>query len=432
MIPAAQLPDQLAPLGNAGDHFDITLSEIKTTTAAGLTNLYVEYYVPGYWSGEIVCQILKTPLIYYQSGNESRVGIGTSQPAGRLHVGNKNAEDELQLGLGKGSSNISSELWISKTDTSPNDFSGGSWLNLHNEQSTSTSGATISFSKAMAPGHQNFAPVAIRAFFPDVRTGGSSGELSIYTSVWGGLIKEALRIDCNGNLGIGVSAVKSKLAVAGGATIGDSYKAHTAPANGLLVEGKVGIGTPTVDYPLHIKTNGGYGLYHTDGTNDIGTWVGNEGNFHAGWLGTKSNVPLAFFTNNGGAQVVLNTSGTLDVKKNITIGGQPLSIAGSVKHGQWVYPPAGTTVDDWNIIVSIVEQGYLENENNGDNALLTIGCHAAVGDPPNGGDKAWQLWGIYTYRYGRHDDQVKQYWMGVQGPQGQDVQATLSYLLVRK
>ena len=60
----------------------------------------------------------------------------------------------------------------------------------------------------------------------------------------------------------------------GNMVIGSGYKANAAPANGLLVQGRVGIGTaiPNSNYTTHIY---GTGAFNTliDGNNTNGTWL---------------------------------------------------------------------------------------------------------------------------------------------------------------
>lgn len=74
--------------------------------------------------------------------------------------------------------------------------------------------------------------------------------------------------------------------------------------------GKVGIGTTTPISKLSVQTpSGNYGLTHTDGTVTVGSYVSSG----FGWLGTKSNHPLTFFTNDGGPTVTLATNGNFGV-----------------------------------------------------------------------------------------------------------------------
>lgn len=58
-----------------------------------------------------------------------------------------------------------------------------------------------------------------------------------------------------GNVGIGENgyAARSRLSVSGGTAIGAGYLGTEAPANGLIVEGKVGIGTQDPEAPLDVK-----------------------------------------------------------------------------------------------------------------------------------------------------------------------------------
>lgn len=77
--------------------------------------------------------------------------------------------------------------------------------------------------------------------------------------------------------------------------------------------GKVGIGTNTPITKLNVKTlTNDYGVTQTDGTVTVGTYIGAS----EGWLGTRSNHPLTFFTNNGGQAMTLATNGYLGIGNN--------------------------------------------------------------------------------------------------------------------
>ena len=92
-----------------------------------------------------------------------------------------------------------------------------------------------------------------------------------------------------------------------------------AGVNGAASDTKVGIGTAAPSERLTVKTpTGRYGVIHTDGTITLGSFVGGAAN--GGYIGTKSNHPLHFFTNNGPAAVTLETTGFLRLN-NVDAGG---------------------------------------------------------------------------------------------------------------
>jgi len=60
-----------------GQFFEVEVSNIITSHPSGYTNLYLRYEnIPGYWDGQFICSIEKTPLLY----REGNVGIGTNAP----------------------------------------------------------------------------------------------------------------------------------------------------------------------------------------------------------------------------------------------------------------------------------------------------------------------------------------------------------------
>ena len=78
--------------------------------------------------------------------------------------------------------------------------------------------------------------------------------------------------------------------------------------------GNVGIGTSIPANKFTVQTPAGdYGFAHTDGTVTVGSWIGNFGAATGGWLGTKSNHPLNFFTNGGAAAITIAPNGYVGV-----------------------------------------------------------------------------------------------------------------------
>jgi uncharacterized coiled-coil protein SlyX len=95
---------------------------------------------------------------------------------------------------------------------------------------------------------------------------------------------------------------------------GSSGASNTWTLNGSDISntnaGKVGIGTSTPDDKLTVKTNpGNFGISHTDGDVTVGTFIGSG----YGWFGTKSNHPLAFYTNNSVQQLTLVPNGNFGI-----------------------------------------------------------------------------------------------------------------------
>ncbi len=97
------------------------------------------------------------------------------------------------------------------------------------------------------------------------------------------------------NVGIGTTSPSSKLTVNGNTDI----------------TGSLFINTVQKVFAERLTIRAGsdsFGMIHTNGTISLGTWIGNYG-VKGGWLGTISKDNLLFFTNNGGAQAILDTNG---------------------------------------------------------------------------------------------------------------------------
>lgn len=78
---------------------------------------------------------------------------------------------------------------------------------------------------------------------------------------WGKVIHE----DNQGNVGLGTDTPESKLVVSGSASIGAGFDDLTAPANGLIVEGAVGIGTASITSGQTIDAQGSSFMFRNGG-----------------------------------------------------------------------------------------------------------------------------------------------------------------------
>ena len=60
-----------------GDTIDLNLTNIRSNTASGFANIYLKYEdVPGYWDGQFVVQVEKSPIVHKAVNGKKNVGIG--------------------------------------------------------------------------------------------------------------------------------------------------------------------------------------------------------------------------------------------------------------------------------------------------------------------------------------------------------------------
>lgn len=213
-----------------------------------------------------------------------------------------------------------------------------------------TSGDALSYAQA--------ATVSDLAVTGNATVGGTltlTGGLTLNGNVTvGDSSSDTLTVNATSTFAAGAT-FSSTFAANGGVTLGDASgdaltinsSAVSIPnglnfdSNTLVIDAtnnRVGIGTASPLYKLQITTaTSNWGWLATDGTREIGTYIDSSG----GWLGTRSNDNLLFMTNNGGAQLVLATSGSLGLGATPSSWTGGLASAFQVKTGSIASSGAG-------------------------------------------------------------------------------------------
>lgn len=93
------------------------------------------------------------------------------------------------------------------------------------------------------------------------------------------------------------------------------FKTNAAERMRIDANGNVGIGGVSTGIRLTVATpSESYGIVHTNGGTSLGTWVGQGSTgSQGGWFGTLTNHPLHFFTDNSTARMTLTTGGSLGI-----------------------------------------------------------------------------------------------------------------------
>lgn len=224
--------------------------------------------------------------LYVDSAN-NRVGIGTSTPGATLEIMNTSAVDSL-LNVSDGSNTL---LFVNTTKlgsaltgsvgigTADPSFNGQISSRFTVVQDGSASNSAITVGNTTTPAFALVAKDDGSWIMYDFNTGSPSIGLT----------------QKGGNFGMGgTTSPKNKLDVGGGVAVGIDYSGvSTAPSDGMIIEGSVGIGTTTPDAGLTINGNSSTSALGIVG--NLTSWYFNGGLADA-WLrlySTTSGTTLA-------------------------------------------------------------------------------------------------------------------------------------------
>jgi hypothetical protein len=303
-------------IGTAGIPAASSIVDIKSTSKGLLIprlTMAQRNLIAGPAAGLLIYQTDNTPGFYYYSGtgwlqlasggnannwtlnspnifntNTGNVGIGTSTPASKLTV--QSAYDAY--GITHTDGNIKLSSYIGK--------GGHAWF-----------GTQSNHSLQIYTNGQGMPNMTIHPdFYTDIR--GTRPRMRFYDETSGFNLAGDIR--AIGNT-LEIAAVKASPVVLNSVP-GHLILQADDPSSAILLggaAGNVGIGTKAPAEKLTVQTGNGYGIIHTNGNITIGTWLSNSYSPVGGWLGTRSNHPLMFFTNNGGAQMIIRQSGNVGI-----------------------------------------------------------------------------------------------------------------------
>jgi len=145
----------------------------------------------------------------------------------------------------------------------------------------------------------------------------------------------------NNKVGLGANSPINKLSVIGSASIGDSTYNVSAPTNGLIVQGNVGIGTNNPSQLLEIKKTTGSAIALLN-YNDVVKFNINASSGGAGYVGMVTNHPLIFVINDTEkwkitSAGVLESNGAQTIRTSI----DSLTLATNGANGNIILSPHG-------------------------------------------------------------------------------------------
>jgi hypothetical protein len=178
------------------------------------------------------------------------VGIGTTSPQAKLHINQSIANTAARAIIEAASWDATLKL----------KNSNGTWEIFNDYTGLGTTGALAFYNSGYRMVIDNTGNVGIGTTSP-------SEKLEVNGNINVGDTGGAATINFNASLyGALQLGGTSMLSVNTGVSIGSSYVTQAAPANGLIVEGNVGIGTTSPAVNLDILKTGGYGFPVTSGT----------------------------------------------------------------------------------------------------------------------------------------------------------------------
>ena len=197
-----------------------------------------------FWSGSLAGNI--------SNANSGNVGIGTTNPNDILHIAS----------------------------------STSAYLNINN---TSSGVAGIKLQR----GYWGYSD------YTDYSLYNSSGNFYLDQTISTGVATRLFIQDTTGSVGIGTTAPKNKLDVAGGMALGSYAGVNTAPSNSLIVSGNIGINSTTPNYRLSISSS----------TADV---INVGGGFVSGLNSTPINrdqaIPLGYLQDNYTSTSTINST----------------------------------------------------------------------------------------------------------------------------
>jgi hypothetical protein len=240
-----------------GDFIEVTIKDVKTNYQPGLTNLYLQYKnIPGYWDGEFVTPIEKSPFFYGQNA----VGIWTSDPRARLHVNGTMLVDAVSAVGSRGSLEVHSLASAGgrfkvATDGKVGIGTNDPKENLHVVGTACVENGDILFKdNGEIRSHDNKHRIMFRRSENKLEFR-ELGDIIFSPGSTDGAEKARAVMLANGNVGIGTASPRTHLEVMGGLRVeksvsvggSDSFEidAPSMPGGRFKVEGEgnVGIGT---------------------------------------------------------------------------------------------------------------------------------------------------------------------------------------------